>query len=324
MANESSDRVMTIVKVVFDTIQILLFGLHCYINLIFRVFYPKPKKCIDGDIMLITGSSAGIGRATVLELAQNHPRTTLVLWDWNEEGNLSTADEARKLGAKKVFTYTVDVSNRATVETTADRVRSEVGHVSILFNNAGYNRIGPLLEVAPEDLEKTIQVNLIAHMWTLRAFLPHMIEVNRGAVVTMASFGSYVAFKYGVHYFGSKFGVRGYMEALKDELRVHPRRPTGVKLTTIYPSWVRTDMPKGITLKVTGVDDEDKLWLKPEEVAKAIVDGILREEEKVMIPKHMELLALFKSLTPDAFYQKVTNSLSQGEFTPPDTNKLKL
>jgi all-trans-retinol dehydrogenase (NAD+) len=120
----------------------------------------------------------------------------------------------------------------------------------MLWNNAGIARVKDLLGSKPEDLEQTIQINLISHFWTLRAFLPSMIEKNHGHIITTASLGAYFGAKYGMAYFAAKFGIRGWVESLQDELRVHPKNPDKIKFTTIFPSFVRTPLTKGVILKI--------------------------------------------------------------------------
>ncbi|OXA59257.1 estradiol 17-beta-dehydrogenase 11 isoform X1 [Folsomia candida] len=309
---EISEKVLTVLKVIGEVLLMLLYGLYCYANLLFRVFVPAPKKSLDGEIMLITGSSTGIGREAVLQLAKNHSRTTLVLWDWNDEENKKTASDAKKLGAK-VFAYQLDVTDRLKVEETAKKVQQEVGDVTILWNNAGIARVKDLINSKPEDLEKTVQINLISHFWTLRAFLPSMIQNNHGHIVTTASLGSFFGAKYGAAYFAAKFGIRGYLESVQDELRVHPLNPNKIKFTTIFPSFIKTPLTKGVTLSVKGANEKD-VWLNAENVATIIIDGIQRNLEKVIIPKGFELVILFKSLTPFAFFRAVNNKLFDGDY----------
>jgi len=114
--------------------------------------------------------------------------------------------------------------------------------VTILFNNAGIAKIGDFFKVPAEDLEKVLQVNLVSHMWTLRAFLPKMMENNYGHIVTTSSMGGYVGARHCVPYFAAKYGIRGMLESLQDELYAHPLQPTNIKFTTVFPLFVATPM----------------------------------------------------------------------------------
>jgi len=309
-------KVIDFLKGLGEFLLLLMYGVYCYAVLIFRTFVPAPKKSLDGEIMLITGSSTGIGREVVLKLAKYHPKTTLVLWDWNEKENGKTASDARKLGAQ-VFAFKVYVTNRGQVEETAKKVKEQVGDVTILFNNAGIARPGDFLTCNPDNLEKTVQVNLISHFWTLRAFLPSMIDKNHGHIVTTASMGAFTGVKNELGYFAAKFGIRGYTESLRDELRSHPKNPNNIYITTIFPSFVKTPMTRGVVLRVKGVD-EKHAWLTTSEVATRILNGIQRNEEKVIIPKFMELTIIVKNLVPEVFYRKINSIYFNGDYNPED------
>ncbi len=112
----------------------------------------------------------------------------------------------------------------------------------MLFNNAGIAAGTDFLKCPEEDLEKTVQVNLISHFWTLRAFLPAMIDNNNGHIITTASLGSYFGHKSCVPYFAAKFGIRGYIESIQDELNSMPEKPDRIFWTTVFPAYVDTPM----------------------------------------------------------------------------------
>lgn len=93
-----------------------------------------------------------------------------------------------------------------------------------------------------------IQVNLISHFWTLREFLPSMIAEGRGHVVTSCSVLGMKGVRKAVAYCGSKFAVRGYIEALESELRHLPNKPN-IKFTTVYPFFVDTPMVDNLKIQ---------------------------------------------------------------------------
>uniref|UniRef100_A0A8C0NME8 Retinol dehydrogenase 10 n=1 Tax=Canis lupus familiaris TaxID=9615 RepID=A0A8C0NME8_CANLF len=170
----------------------------------------RPKeKSVAGQVCLITGAGSGLGRLFALEFARR--RALLVLWDINTQSNEETAGMVRHIyrdleaadaaalqagnGEEEilphcnlqVFTYTCDVGKRENVYLTAERVRKEVGEVSVLVNNAGVVSGHHLLECPDELIERTMMVNCHAHFWTTKAFLPTMLEINHGHIVTVAS-----------------------------------------------------------------------------------------------------------------------------------------
>jgi all-trans-retinol dehydrogenase (NAD+) len=123
-----------------------------------------------------------------------------------------------------------------------------VGEVTILYNNAGITYIGNFLDINHDQIEKTVRINLLSHFWTLKEFLPAMVERKRGHIVTMCSTLGLKGVRTGSAYAASKFGVRGYLGCLESEIRNHPAKPD-IKFTTIYPFFVKTPLIRG--LKVT-------------------------------------------------------------------------
>ncbi|GAB5584041.1 retinol dehydrogenase 10 [Prionailurus iriomotensis] len=145
----------------------------------------RPKeKSVAGQVCLITGAGSGLGRLFALEFARR--RALLVLWDINTQSNEETAGMVRHIyrdleaadaaALQGVFTYTCDVGKRENVYLTAERVRKEVGEVSVLVNNAGVVSGHHLLECPDELIERTMMVNCHAHFWRLlkeiEPFLP--------------------------------------------------------------------------------------------------------------------------------------------------------
>ena len=116
----------------------------------------------SADVCLVTGAAQGLGRQLALKFAECG--ATLVLWDINEEKVFSVAEEVRALG-NEAFAYVCDCSKREEVYRVAERVKQEVGDVAILVNNAGVVSGKRLLENSDANIEKTFQVNTLAHYW---------------------------------------------------------------------------------------------------------------------------------------------------------------
>ncbi|XP_062976480.1 retinol dehydrogenase 10-like [Elgaria multicarinata webbii] len=254
----------------------------------------KPtEKAVANKICLITGaaSATGIGRLFALEFAQRG--ATLVLWDIDREGNENTAREVRALGAK-AYTYVCDVSRREEVYGAAEDVRKDVGDVTILVNNAGVVAGTPILQCPDEQLERTMKTNCHAHFWTVKAFLPQMIKRGNGHIVTIA--GSFGLFATGCleDYCASKFAVVGFHEALSHELKA--KRINGVKTTLVCPYFINTGMFHSCRIR----RELEALLspLKPGDFVEAAMQGILRNQHMICIPRVMYLAAIAKNLLP--------------------------
>lgn len=152
----------SIMIVIVDLLLMLIDLTYSILTAVIQTFLRPRLKCVDGELCLITGAGGALGRLFALEFAKEGAH--LVLWDCNTAANEETARLARELGVQ-VHTYTVDLSERRSIYETADRVRAEVGDVSILVNNAGVVAGRRLLDCPDELLERTLLVNCHALFW---------------------------------------------------------------------------------------------------------------------------------------------------------------
>lgn len=147
---------------IVDLLMMLIHLTYAILTAIIQTLFRPRLKCIDGELCLITGAGGALGRLFALEFAKEGAH--LVLWDCNTAANEQTAKLARELGVQ-VHAYTVDLSKRQSIYEIADRVRVEVGEVSILVNNAGVVAGRRLLDCPDELLERTLLVNCHALFW---------------------------------------------------------------------------------------------------------------------------------------------------------------
>uniref|UniRef100_G3TZS5 Retinol dehydrogenase 10 n=1 Tax=Loxodonta africana TaxID=9785 RepID=G3TZS5_LOXAF len=255
----------------------------------------RPKeKSVAGQVCLITGAGSGLGRLFALEFARR--RALLVLWDINTQSNEETAGMPRgEEGSCKVFTYTCDVGKRENVYLTAERVRKEVGEVSVLVNNAGVVSGHHLLECPDELIERTMMVNCHAHFWwTTKAFLPTMLEINHGHIVTVASSLGLFSTAGVEDYCASKFGVVGFHESLSHELKAAEK--DGIKTTLVCPYLVDTGMFRGCRIRK---EIEPFLPpLKPDYCVKQAMQAILTDQPMICTPRLMYIVTFMKSILP--------------------------
>lgn len=265
-------------------------------NLYFYIAY-RPRK-VDTDTVLITGGGSGIGRLMALKFASLG--SNVVLWDVNAAGLAKVKEEITSKGGR-CATYEVDVTNRELVYRTA----KAVGRVDILINNAGIVTGKGFLDCSDELMEKTVQVNTISHFWTIKAFLPRMLENNHGSVVTIASAAGLNGVPGLVDYCASKFGAVGTGEALYMELK---KRKSNVRCLTVCPFYINTGMFEGAKTKVP--------WLLPildeNYVSNRIVLAIQRGEETLCMPYIVSLARMLKCL-PTSWQSWTQNLLGVSE-----------
>ncbi|NXE18589.1 RDHE2 dehydrogenase, partial [Ardeotis kori] len=255
----------------------------------FLFAFPPRKKAFAGEIVLITGSANGIGRQIAFNFAPLG--ATLVLWDTDDEGNKETSRLAQTNGANRVFAYHCDCSNREEVYEQADKVRKEVGDVTILINNADILLGKKFCDIPDEDFEKTLRVNFLSQVWTCKAFLPAMMTRNHGHLVSTAGATGLLGVYRTSDYAASKHAIIGMMEALNSELYHTGKR--GIKTTIICPYFVNTQLAKGFQTQnclCLPVYDADY-------VASKIMDAIQKKKFYLTMPLTLHFLA-FKTLIP--------------------------
>jgi hypothetical protein len=183
----------------------------------------------------------------------------------------------------------------------------QFGQIDVLLNNAGFGRIKWLEELDPiEDIQAQIQINLITTILVAREVLPHMIQRREGHIINMGSMGGLVASPTYTIYSASKFGVRGFTEALRREVGVY-----GVHVSGIYPGAVNTEFKQhaGIDRK-TGQTTPASLRLEPEDVARAVLSVVRRPRRELIIPWQMRLTVWMNILFPG-----IVDRLIESRFT---------
>lgn len=137
------------------------------------------------EIVLITGGSSGIGAATAQEFLRRNKRTKIVIVDLGEPTWKAPAGTS-------VHFFKCDLTDAAAVKTMADRVRAEVGHPTVVFNNAGVARGAPILCSSPENFELVIKTNLLAQYYVTQQFLGNMVRHDHGHIVYSGSLSSII------------------------------------------------------------------------------------------------------------------------------------
>lgn len=156
--------------VLVDLLLMLLDLSYSILCAVLQTLLPPRLKSVEGELCLITGAGGALGRLFALEFAKEGAQ--LVLWDCDTAANEHTARLARDLGVK-VHAYTVDLSKREHIYEAADRVRAEVGDVTMVVNNAGVVAGRRLLDCPDELLERTLLVNCHALFWVSSSARPY-------------------------------------------------------------------------------------------------------------------------------------------------------
>ncbi|NXN21833.1 RDHE2 dehydrogenase, partial [Nycticryphes semicollaris] len=171
-------------------------------------------------------------------------------------------------------------------------VKKEVGDVSILINNAGIVTGKRFMDSPDSLMEKSMEVNIMAHFWTYKAFLPAMIASNHGHLVSIASAAGLIGASRLADYCASKFAAVGFAETVDSEMRVMGK--TGIKTTIVCPYFINTGMFDGCRSKWPRVLPS----LEPEYVAEKIMTAVRRDQEILIIPRSIYFFVFLKHLLP--------------------------
>ncbi|GLV39423.1 uncharacterized protein CBL_13302 [Carabus blaptoides fortunei] len=243
-------------------------------------------KSLEGEVVLVTGAAGGLGRLLVMRLAKL--KAIVVLWDIDLKAVEETVRMVEAIGGK-AHGYKCDLANREDVYRMASLTQNEVGQVTILINNAGVASGKLLLDTPDYMIQKTFEVNILAHFWTTKAFLPGMMEKDHGHIVTIASMAGYVGIRKLVDYCSSKFAAVGFDEALRVELEAQGVK--GVKTTVICPYFIQaTGMFENVNSCIP--------TLKANDVADRIIQAIQQNEKFVLVPEYLKFMLIFRWIAP--------------------------
>lgn len=237
--------------------------------------------------VLITGASQGIGKATALLFASKG--YDLVLAARHAENLAAVAQEVQALG-RQALTIPTDVKDPQQVKTLIDKALAHYSAIDVLINNAGIYVSGSVENFSLDDWHQVIDLNLWGYIHTINSLLPHMIERGSGTIVNVSSIGGKVPIPYVVPYSTSKFAVTGMTEAMHSELK-----PKGIHVCGIYPNLIKSDFMERAMFR--GKDEEDAgarrkqleqvlstpVVEKPEDVAKAIWEGVKHQRAEVLV-----------------------------------------
>jgi len=288
------------------TLRLVTAGVGSYA--LYEGYQAMTEQSLKGKVVVMTGGGMGIGRLMSLKLAKEGCK--IAVWDFNQKMAEETAALIKQQGGDAKV-YICDVSNADAVKQAATKVLNDFGHVDILVNNAGIVSGKKILEVPDALARKTMDVNTTAHFWTVKSFLPDMIERNSGHVVTVASAAGLVGVSGLADYCASKFGAVGFNESLRFELRKLGKK--GVSTTCVCPYYINTGMFDGVKTRFPLILP----ILEPEYVANKVIQAIKRKRAMLYMPRIVRFTCLgrfFPTPINDWFLDVLGVSSSMDQF----------
>jgi len=231
---------------------------------------------LQNKVVIVTGASGGIGAATARELARHQAVVVLAARRADQINALKAQIE--QTGGRALAVPT-DVGQRPSIDHLVQTTIDTFGRVDVLVNNAGIGGNTAIGDSDDELIQRVINVNLIAPARCVQAVLPHMRQAGRGMIINIGSVAGEVATS--TLYSASKFGLRGFNDALRRELR-----HDNIDVVLVAPGFIRTDMTSDVKVPMPG----------PDVVAQAVTSAIRRPRRKIIVPWPYRVLLPFAKI----------------------------
>jgi NADP-dependent 3-hydroxy acid dehydrogenase YdfG len=247
---------------------------------------------LSGKVVALTGASSGIGRALAVRLVEHGAR--LALADVDQQGLAETARTTGQDGLA-ISTHHVDVSDQAAVEQFATEVDSMHGGADVIINNAGVACLASIDDTAYDDFAWVLGVNLWGTIHGVKAFLPLLRRRPAGHIVNMASINAYLPFPNSGAYNVSKFGVDAFSQTLMAELR-----GSSLSVSCVYLGMTKTNIARNsrYATEADATDFESRAGLSPDAAARAILHGVQRDRETIVVGVDARAARLARRLSP--------------------------
>ena len=263
-------------------------------------------RTLDGKVVVITGAGGGMGRE-MARLAASQ-RALLALADWDADALADTVDIVKALGAE-VRSDVVDVSDRAAVGQWATDVVGQFGRVNLVVNNAGVSMSGDFEDMSYDEFDWIVGINFNGVINGTKEFLPHLIASGNGALVNISSLFGLISMPGQSAYNATKYAVRGFTEALREEMLVngHP-----VTVTCVHPGGIKTGIARNG--RTTAHEDQDSLVatfdeklarMPADKAAGIILKGALAGKARVLVGADAHVMHHFAKLAGSRYQDVV-------------------
>ncbi len=251
----------------------------------------KFKRFLYGKTVVITGASSGIGRAAAMAFAQNG--ANLVLAARREDVLATVAAECATFGVKAIAVKT-DVTDAEAMKRLAETAADFGGKIDIWINNAGIGSVGEFTQTPVTAHQRVIETNLLGYVHGAHAVLPYFKRQLFGVLINTNSLGGWIAQPYSVAYAASKFGLRGFSEALRGELIKFPR----IHICDIFPGFIDTPgFQHGANYVGRPIKPIPPVY-DARRVAKAMVSLGVRPKDAVIVGASAAFMKLLNTLFP--------------------------
>ncbi|GAS86174.1 short-chain type dehydrogenase/reductase [Mycolicibacterium brisbanense] len=265
-----------------------------------------------GKVAVVTGAGSGIGQALAIELGRSGAKVAIS--DVDTEGLAVTEERLKAIGAP-VKADRLDVTEREAFELYANAVVEHFGKVNQIYNNAGIAFTGDIEVSSYKDIERVMDVDFWGVVNGTKAFLPHLIASGDGHVINVSSLFGLFAVPGQAAYNSAKFAVRGFTEALRQEMAL-AKRP--VKVTAVHPGGIKTAIARNATA-AEGLDPQElaKVFDKklanttPQRAAKIILEAVRKDKARVLVGPDAKLLDIVVRITGSGYQRLFSTAMSR-------------
>ncbi|HWA65532.1 MAG TPA: SDR family NAD(P)-dependent oxidoreductase [Mycobacteriales bacterium] len=260
---------------------------------------------------VITGAGSGIGRALAVELARRGAK--LAISDINDDALAETAALCERAGGGG-HKYHLDVADRQAVLAHAEQVAHDLGGVNLVVNNAGVALMATVEEMSWEDLDWLMGINFWGVIHGTKAFLPHLIASGDGHLVNVSSVFGFIGVPSQSAYNAAKFGVRGFTEALRQEMLIagHP-----VAVSCVHPGGIKTNIARDARAARDLMPQEQRseqferaARTTPEKAAQIILRGVDRKKARILVGPDAYVFDAIPRVTGSG-YQRIGASVAK-------------
>jgi NAD(P)-dependent dehydrogenase (short-subunit alcohol dehydrogenase family) len=262
------------------------------------------------DIVVVTGASAGVGRATAVEFARRGAR--LALLARGVDGLEGARREVENAGGSALAIST-DVSDPDQVERAAEQVERELGPIAIWVNCAMATVFSPVSAITPEEFRRVTEVTYLGYVYGTLAALKRMRTRNRGTIVQVGSALAYRAIPLQSAYCGAKFAIRGFTDSLRSEL-IHDR--SKIQLTMVQIAAFNTPQFDWARIHIGKNPQPVPPIFQPEVAARGIVHAACRPRREFWIGWPTVKAILGNKLIPGLLDRYLASKAYEGQFGP--------
>ena len=272
------------------------------------------------NVVVVTGSSTGIGYETSLMLARNGFLTYATV------RNLNKSESMKSIATKEnlpIHIKQLDVTDDISVKNAVEAISSETGRIDILVNNAGYGLNGAFEDLAMDEIKAQYETNLFGLIRTTQAVLPIMRRQKSGTIVNISSVAGRFGLPWSSAYVSTKFAIEGLSESMSYELQ-----PFGIKVVLVEPGVIKTNFLDGMVIAkksqdpkspysqiiqkmVNGLEEMMKNKSPPDLVAKVVLNAVTSENPSLryLAGNYAEQWLGKRNTSDEEFYKMMKQNL---------------